>query len=96
MRIDYRVIKKKTECTDEQAKYLAAKIRELPKIQEQIMEHLDEVNLHNCIKVDLVRLYGHYDTACNIIGYREQGWITILYKFGFDILFKDVVFKEVI
>lgn len=96
MRIDYRVIKKKTGCTDEQAKYLAVKIRELPKMQEQIMEHLDEVNLYNCIKVDLVRLYGYFDTSCNIVGYRQNGRITKMYKFGFDNLFRDRVFTEVI
>lgn len=96
MMIDYRVVQKKTGCTGEQAKYLAAKINELPKLQKQIMKHLDEVNLCNCAEVDLVRLYDHYDTSCNIIGYIRKGYITIMYKFGFDTLLKDDIFKDVI
>jgi hypothetical protein len=99
MKVDMRIIKKKTGCTDEQAKYLACEIRKLPKLKEQIMNNLNEVNLYGCDKVVVVRHFGYRDDGANIVGYRpttDLGICVTMYKFCFDILFKDSVFKEVI
>lgn len=38
MRIDYRTIRKRTGCSEEQAKQLANDIRKLPKIQKNFHE----------------------------------------------------------
>ena len=67
-----KTIKQKTECTKEQAKYLAKELYKLPKLKNFVMQHLDDVNLYNCDKVKLVRLLGYRDDAVNIIGLRRD------------------------
>lgn len=103
MKVKWRLIMKKTGCTRKQAKYLATEIKKLPKLQDQIMEHLDEVNLYNCDKVELVRLYNYMDSSCNINGYRPDERISYkdmtvykLYRHTFHDFDKDRVFKSVI
>lgn len=71
MRIDYRTIRKKTGCTEEQAKQLANDIRKLPKIQKTFMTHLDEINLQNCTRVEVKMVCGYMDNEVNICGYRR-------------------------
>ena len=72
MRIDWRTIKKKTGCNEDQAKYLAKEIRNLPKIQKTFMSNLDKINLRNCIRVEVNLMYGYMDDDVNICGYRKD------------------------
>lgn len=70
MRVDSRTIMKKTGCTIEQAQYLAEEIRKLPKVKDIIMEHIGEVNLFGCEKVEVIRMYGYMDDSVKIAGDR--------------------------
>lgn len=103
MNVDCRVIRKKTGCTEDQAKYLAVEIRKLPKLKDQIMKHLDKVNLYNCDKVELVRHFGYRDDGCNINGYRPDANLSYgesiiynIFKHSFNELFKDEVFISIL
>lgn len=71
MRIDYRTIKKKTRCTEEQAKQIADAIRKLPKIQKTFMSHIGEINLQNCTRVEVRMVNDYMDDEVNICAYRK-------------------------
>lgn len=71
MRIDYRTIRKRTGCSEEQAKQLANDIRKLPKIQKTFMSHMDEINLRNCTRVEVRMVCGYMDDEVNICAYRK-------------------------
>ena len=105
MRADYRSIKNKTGCTEEQAKYLATEIKKYPKVKDIILKHIDKINLRNCDEVKVVPLYGHWDTSVNVVGYLVTDVWTLfgeehrdhkLLKYSFDELFPDKMFYEMI
>ena len=105
MRADYRSIKKRTGCTEEQAKYLAAEIKKYPKVKDLILSHIDEINLRNCDKVEVVPFYNHWDSAVNVCGWLVTDTWTLfgeehrdhkLLKYSFDQLFPDKMFYEMI
>ena len=96
MKVDYRSIKKRTRCTEEQAKYLAENIRKYPKVKDIIMSHIDKMNLENCEDIEMRPLYGYMDNSVNICGYRRDRYHLVLHKYGFDNLFPNDIFYEVI
>ena len=105
MRTDYRSIKKMTGCTEEQAKYLAEEIRKYPKVKNIILSHIDEINLRNCDRVEVVPFYNYYDSAVNVCGWLVTDVLTLfgeehrdhkLLKYSFDELFPDKMFYEMI
>ena len=61
-----KLIQKKTQCTKEQAKYLARELKSLPKVLDNFVNHLDEINLYDCKSVKVVRVLGYLDDSVNI------------------------------
>lgn len=105
MKVDYRSIKKRTGCTEKQARYIAEEIRKYPKVKDIILTNIDKVNLRNCDEVKVVPFYGHYDTAVNVVGYLVTDvWSFAgtefrdhkLLKYSFDELFPSEMFFEMI
>lgn len=105
MKVDSRIIMKKTGCTREQAKYLAEEIRNLPKVKDIIMEHIEEVNLFGCEKVEVIRMCGYMDDSVKIAGYRLDKSKSFTFKgeahnfyrtylWTFDKLFPEIRFFE--
>lgn len=60
----------KTGCTKEQSKYLVSELSKLPKIKNIVINHLDEINLYDCCRVEVVRCFGYSDEMVNIAAFR--------------------------
>ncbi len=63
-------IMQKTSCTKEQAKYLAEELSKLPKVKDIILQHMSNMNLYGCYKVEVKRCYGYMDDWVNIAAWR--------------------------
>lgn len=72
-----KLIKAKTGCTADQARYLSKEMLALPKVLKTFVDNLDNMNLYNCANVKVVRVDGYMDNYVNIIGDRIKDQFNI-------------------
>jgi hypothetical protein len=85
----------KTECTKEQAETIIPDILAINGFKELVWEHLDEMELLSCEKLEVVRCWGHSKDYVNICCRRPNrpSGLDILYKYCFCIPEKRMTYE---